>query len=1070
MKTLKKSIAVAGLSTVCAISLFAGASMLATDFSKAANAETSNAPDAKAYFYNILKDEKGNEYTLAKKFYQVLDEMNKSGDFKDGKVEYSLDNILTSEQIKGWVENGDVTVPKAYSAGRDAYMTDHPELFYIDYYKLTISAGRSGGVYKAYLDCGREANIYRDDGFTNEEDVDKAIAAFNAEVDKIAAEAVEASENALYGTAKEVVQAKYVNKYFAENTEYDFGALDEYQQTGTSTASMIFTAYGSLITHKAVCSGYSTGYKAVMDKLNIPTLVVSGYSVAKNSKGEYTEKGEAHSWNYVWLEDPVEDETPARAARAEGDGGAWYAVDTTWNSTGNNNTKYMLVGRSSFSKEHIAEGIISSSGYELVYPELAKYNYGCKTASNGIIYSINYEESPSGELDNYGNPVYITKETVSYNGKGATKLYEEDNLYLAVRYAKIDAETQKVVWTVWQALVPLVQNGVFPALDDDGTQVTMPGNASNLYVQYAVFDEAPDIDYNPDDYHPDKPAWAPDGYVHLKFNFAYDYKDEPGDKMTAATEIIQNECYGTYVPAPIVNGEKTTPSIMVENILNDNTLDRNSDKPLMAEKHAINYNIVYMEKLHILDENKEVGISVTTQHRTNTMEYARLVPFEDGKLVHFDGDRTISFKFCPSLMYEHNMEHYTFTFTNIGSGELRTRPVRDDKGNIVYDENGEIKIENYTSDKLPSAVSFSYGRLYNACPKYFNYDGRLYVNCCAQPTLVSNEDLSEMNFQDEEGNSTFSEQERSQMMLVVDTVNKKTEQAMLDGIDGNDELIDTKDIKASETYDINLQICGKYPKIPDGSYVKIALGFPEGYGPGDEGVTFKLFHRKHIKGDEYIIEEVPCVVTKQGIIATVTSFSPYMVAAVDADKATTKNIVASIDGRGGKLSKEDGEIKTLKAGESCTYTISPDAGYKIYSVKLNDKEISARVGADGKLTLTYDELTANNELDIQYISNEASARFEDKGLEYVAPLKVVLDAVERPGFTRPGDFDDGPVINPDPDDGKDDDEANIGTPGDIGGGDKKDNTVAIVIAVVSVVVVVGLAVAAVIVILKRKKQ
>ena len=72
------------------------------------------------------------------------------------------------------------------------------------------------------------------------------------------------------------------------------------------------------------------------------------------------------------------------------------------------------------------------------------------------------------------------------------RLYEEDNLYLAVRYAKIDAETQKVVWTVWQALVPLVQNGVFPALDDDGTQVTMPGNASNLYVQYAVFDEAPD--------------------------------------------------------------------------------------------------------------------------------------------------------------------------------------------------------------------------------------------------------------------------------------------------------------------------------------------------------------------------------------------------------------------------------------------------------------------------------------------------------------------------------------------------------------------------------------------------
>ena len=84
-----------------------------------------------------------------------------------------------------------------------------------------------------------------------------------------------------------------------------------------------------------------------------------------------------------------------------------------------------------------------------------------------------------------------------------------------------------------------------------------------------------------------------------------------------------------------------------------------------------------------------------------------------------------------------------------------------------------------------------------------------------------------------------------------------------------------EDILSCKTYDIKLQVCGRYAKISDGSYVKIALGFPEGYGPEDTGTVFKLFHRKHIQGDEYIIEEVPCVMTPFGIVATVESFSPY---------------------------------------------------------------------------------------------------------------------------------------------------------------------------------------------------
>ena len=114
-----------------------------------------------------------------------------------------------------------------------------------------------------------------------------------------------------------------------------------------------------------------------------------------------------------------------------------------------------------------------------------------------------------------------------------------------------------------------------------------------------------------------------------------------------------------------------------------------------------------------------------------------------------------------------------------------------------------------------------------------------------------------------------------------------------------------------------------------------------------------------------------------------------MVAVVPEEKATTKTVYASIDGKGGKLTKEDGQIQTVKKGKSYTYSIAPDAGYKLYSVTLNGRSVIDRV-VNGKLTLTYDELTRNNELEIQFISNEAAERYEEKGI--VDPVKVVVSA------------------------------------------------------------------------------
>ena len=112
MKSTTKRIVTGGLAAAYAFTLFAGMPHVLTS-ANAADANTGTK--AFTYFYDNLTatDPNGNEveYTLAKKFYDVFDELNRSGDLKDGIVDYTLDKVLTSSQIQNYVLNGDATVP-----------------------------------------------------------------------------------------------------------------------------------------------------------------------------------------------------------------------------------------------------------------------------------------------------------------------------------------------------------------------------------------------------------------------------------------------------------------------------------------------------------------------------------------------------------------------------------------------------------------------------------------------------------------------------------------------------------------------------------------------------------------------------------------------------------------------------------------------------------------------------------------------------------------------------------------------------------------------------------------------
>ncbi|SHI95542.1 Transglutaminase-like superfamily protein [Thermoclostridium caenicola] len=87
-----------------------------------------------------------------------------------------------------------------------------------------------------------------------------------------------------------------IHDYIVNNCRYDI----ENQRKG-STPPEAYTAYGVLVNGSAVCEGYAKAMKLLLDRVNIRSLVVVGYS-----------KGNAHAWNMVCLD------------------GQYYHVDTTW--------------------------------------------------------------------------------------------------------------------------------------------------------------------------------------------------------------------------------------------------------------------------------------------------------------------------------------------------------------------------------------------------------------------------------------------------------------------------------------------------------------------------------------------------------------------------------------------------------------------------------------------------------------------------------------------------------------------------------------------------------------------
>lgn len=260
-------------------------------------------------------------------FYNALCALRDSGDLYTGVASIDLmrgvfaGDKLTSGMLRAYLE-GDRSLAKAFQAGRDAFAYDNADLFYVDFSKMSFRVSRTSGVYSAKLGAKAGGNYYKD-GFSSPYEAAVAVSASRNVISQIAAlsdrersdkERARAAHDAL------LARVSYGNGFCSNE------------------------AYGALMQGTAVCEGYARAYKAILEELDIPCVLIRGK----------TSGGQLHMWCAVRI------------------GGEWLAVDPAWDDPGSGmRYTYFLQRSGTLSQSHIPVGVLSPGGRAFRYPNLA---------------------------------------------------------------------------------------------------------------------------------------------------------------------------------------------------------------------------------------------------------------------------------------------------------------------------------------------------------------------------------------------------------------------------------------------------------------------------------------------------------------------------------------------------------------------------------------------------------------------------------------------------------------------------------------------------------------------------
>lgn len=880
---------------------------LAADQTSGKTAKASDAPEWNRYFYEQLTPD-------GKVFYEAMYQMYKDGTFMTGTESFELtkgkDPLISQQTAEAYMTGAKpVSLLSVFGAARDAFYADYPDIFYVDFSALSVRAtttkDKNGTTYHIYVGKGRYDNYYTQ-GYTNKSQVEKAVKEYEAAVEAVVKEA----EQVKAGTGEDPVAEKieFVHDYITENTSYKLEDACK-----TENIPLIRTAYGSLVKHEAVCEGYSRALKSVLDRLEIPCILVNG--VYRHSDDVM----ELHMWTNVrvndkWygvdptMDDPV---PPKSKAKAESTGLDGYE-----------NHEYLLASDIKMSQHHSPSAVMSEADYAFEYPMLDIEEFGVKTTEydNGLV--VKYKAD--GHMED--EDLQAGEFHVSFRGMGYKKA-AENGYYIVCRFYQRSEDSDEMEYTDWYYICPEFYESETGDIRDTDTELFMRLPQVE-YIEYGVTEVAPR-------------EMTVSGYTIPDST----YYGDPF-KMVAETGMLHNVT-GTYKAPPY---PKKCDPIM------NGWLDITRTYRISAE---------FDDTLVPDPDGTEFDIKLSSWKRTPDGEYhyntaaASRTIFEN---ISFDGKSTVSFDFKASEMWADDNTFYVFQVVGL--------------------------VGKY-SGKNP--IEVTYGATYRMAVCAYRSQGYFW-NVFAQPTLIENSDLSTEGWETSDGESV-SELLKHRMALVVSKPGDDQTDKMNDLIEG-----EGVDLLASETYNINLTVCKKQV-IETGQGVRVCMGFPEGYGPDDEGVTFKVYHfMKDDKGDTVGVEEIPCVVTRYGLLVMCKSFSPYAVAVVKGEPDTAKTVVLSETDGGTITAAGKDSIFTVKKGEKVNITIKANDGFAVDTIVTNAKyELVSGKPGDSTVTISVsaDDLASGSSIIEAQFASKTVKEEEQSGGETVAlpqaqPPKVTL--------------------------------------------------------------------------------
>lgn len=169
-----------------------------------------------------------------------------------------------------------------------AVFDDHPEIFWMDYIFEMENDEKTGTTALTLFSLFSSDEVLRMMG-----EIDDALQAFYADV-----------PDGLSEYEREV----YVYKNIIDHCEYDDNI--EENDLYESEHPELYTLYGALVNHKAVCEGYSYAFDYLSSQLGVDTVCICGTAENTDTQGNTTD--ELHQWNAVMLD------------------GEWYMADITW--------------------------------------------------------------------------------------------------------------------------------------------------------------------------------------------------------------------------------------------------------------------------------------------------------------------------------------------------------------------------------------------------------------------------------------------------------------------------------------------------------------------------------------------------------------------------------------------------------------------------------------------------------------------------------------------------------------------------------------------------------------------